>query len=226
MALGWSLQGALGFGGVQQVPWHGSIAILGQMCCLLSPMEAGRRAGAARYCPSPATQTPGDRLGEPWLMLPAAYQGCLLTVYCLEWQYSAYGFATSSLWFLSTSLALAQHYGQNNVSKIEELIWLLEKKALWESTFILTRELLTWMVSQSRSGQGPLSSCASTSREQRAMMEGWEWEERLGVERCQWHLKLVKLEPQSHTFTSQKEVEQNESQLFCIFMSCSEHTFY
>lgn len=116
--------------GSPAVPCHGSVPILGRMCCPLSPIEAGRRAGGARHCPSPATHTTTTELGEPWQMLPTAYQGCLLTIHCLGWQYSAYGFVTTSLWVLFTSLALAQHYGQNPVSQIEEFVWLSEKKSI------------------------------------------------------------------------------------------------
>lgn len=54
--LGWSLHGALSFGGVQQVPWHGSVLLLGWMCCCPWGREEGR---GCQHCPSPATQTWG-----------------------------------------------------------------------------------------------------------------------------------------------------------------------
>lgn len=105
MVLGWSLHGSLSFGGVQQVPWHGSVLLLGWM---YPPAAhgAGRRVGAASTA-LPLPHRPGARAGWAVADLPAAYQGCLLTIHCLGWQYSAYGFVTTSLWVLSTSLALA-----------------------------------------------------------------------------------------------------------------------
>lgn len=91
-------------------------------CAAAAPREAPRRAGAAGRCLSPATPTPADGLGEPQPMVPTTYQGCLLTMYGLERQYSTYGFATTSLWVLPTSLALAQRCEWCDVSQTEELI--------------------------------------------------------------------------------------------------------
>lgn len=212
------------FWGIQQVPWHGSVPVLGQMCCLLLPREEGR---GCRHCPCPATQTQA-RLGEPGLMLPTAYQGCLLTVHCLGGQYSAYGFVTTSLWVLSTSLALARPYGQKSVSQIEKLMWLSGKKStLWEGTCIFTKEHLTWRTSQSRWGQGSLSSCAST-REQHTMMDGWT-----GVRRKFGSGKNMPVAPKSgQVGTTIPRIYQSDWSGtkwvpgFLYFMSCSKYKFY
>lgn len=205
---------------------------LGLMYCPLSPTEAQMWVEAARHCLSPAMQTLGGEFGEPQLRLPTTFQGCLLIVYCLEWKYSTHSFAATSLRGLPTSLALAQLCEQHDVSQIDrEIHPTLGKKKpkpSGETPVFLTVELLTWVVSQSRSVQGHMNSGASTSRGQNTMIQGWEWQESLGVGRiCQWHLKIVNMGPQPYTHTHQTEVEENEFQPFHIFMSCSEHkTFY
>lgn len=78
--LGWSLQGALSFGGVQQCPAMAVSPSLGG--CAASVTHGGREEGRALQA-LPHTAT--TELGELWQMLPTAFQVCLLTIHCLGW---------------------------------------------------------------------------------------------------------------------------------------------
>lgn len=88
---------------------------------LSSVPHGGTKRGDRQALPLLCHTDPRDGLGELQPMLSASYQGCLLTMYCLEWQYSTYSFATTSLWVLPTSLALAQLCEQRDMSQIEEI---------------------------------------------------------------------------------------------------------
>lgn len=139
----------------------------------VSPMGQGggqRLPGTAL----PFPHRPGARAG--WAVADAT--NCiprLLTHNLLSWVtilslWLCHHFLVSFVRFLSPASTLWAEWCESD----RGINVTFRKKALWESNFILTREHLTWMVSQSRSGQGPLSSCASTSRKQCTMMEGWE----------------------------------------------------
>lgn len=147
--LGWSLQGALSFGGAQQAPWHCGTPHPWTDVPPPSPMEARRKAEAARCRLSPDT----DGLGEAGPMLPTTYQGCLLTMYCLGWQYSTYGlcnhFPMGFPHFRSPGPAAWAAPCESDRG-----INLTLENIIRERHLFSTRELSTWMVSQSRSAWG------------------------------------------------------------------------
>ena len=179
--LGWSLQGALSFGGALAWQYPPSLDCRAAHRPPRRHGGEGRPSGAA----SPLPHGPRGRLRGAMTnaanYIPRLLTHDILSGVAILDVGLCYHFAMGFAHFLSPGSAVWAVR-----CEADRGINLTLEKKHWEEALFLTWELLSWVVSQSRSAQEHPNCHASTSRGHHTTIQGWEWEERLGVgRRCQ-----------------------------------------